>query len=100
MRWIFAAVLAGACTAACEGPAGPAGVPGDPGGDGAPGAPGDAGLPGSANPAPWLTQAGVELVVSKLAFTGGTATVSFALSDGHGVALDASGRLTDGKVAV
>jgi OmcA/MtrC family decaheme c-type cytochrome len=47
-----------------------------------------------------LTQAGVDIKVTGLAFTGGTATVSFALSDGHGAALDASGKLTDGKLAV
>jgi len=47
-----------------------------------------------------LTQAGVDIRVTKLAFTDGTATVSFSLSDGNGAALDATGKLTDGKVAV
>jgi OmcA/MtrC family decaheme c-type cytochrome len=47
-----------------------------------------------------LTQAGLDIKVTKLAFTAGAATVSFTLSDGHGVALDAAGKLTDGKVAV
>lgn len=97
MRRIFA-LLAGACVGACEGPAGPAGPPGDPGADDTPG---DGGLPGDpANPAPWLTQSGVDIKVTKLAFTDGTAIVSFALSDGNGAALDATGKLTDGKVAV
>jgi len=101
MRWIFTALLVAACVGACEGPAGPAGDPGDPGADGAPGAPGDAGIPGEpANPSPWLTQAGIDIQVTQLAFTGGTATVSFTLGDGHGAPLDTAGRLTDGKVAV
>jgi OmcA/MtrC family decaheme c-type cytochrome len=61
----------------------------------------DAGAPGDpAAPAPWLTQSGVAIKVTQLAFTGGGATVSFALTDGNGVALDATGRLTDGAVAV
>jgi OmcA/MtrC family decaheme c-type cytochrome len=86
---------------ACEGPAGPPGAPGAPGDEGTPGAPGDAGLPGEpAGPAPWLTQPGVDIQVTKLAFAGGAATVSFTLTDGHGVALDSAGRLTDGRVAV
>jgi len=86
---------------ACEGPAGPPGAPGTPGSDGAPGTPGDAGTPGEpAGPAPWLTQPGVDLQVTKLAFAGAAATVSFTLTDGSGAALDTTGRLTDGTVAV
>jgi OmcA/MtrC family decaheme c-type cytochrome len=101
MRWTFAAVLAGACLGACEGPAGPPGSPGDPGADGAPGDPGDDGPPGEpAAPSPWLTQAGVDIKVTRLAFAAGTATVSFLLTDGDGTALDVAGKLTDGKVAV
>ena len=85
----------------CEGPAGPAGAPGTPGSDGSPGTPGDAGTPGEpGGPSPWLTQPGVDIQVTKLAFTGGVATVSFTLGDGNGAALDAAGRLTDGTVAV
>lgn len=49
---------------------------------------------------PWLTQAGVDIQVTKLAFTGGSATVSFTLTDGNGVALDTTGRLTDGSVSL
>src|SRR5688572_25779276 len=98
MRWTFAAVLAGACLGACEGPAGPPGSPGDPGADGAPGDPGDDGPPGEpAAPSPWLTQAGVDIKVTRLAFAAGTATVSFLLTDGDGTALDVAGKLTDGK---
>ena len=87
--------------AACEGPAGPAGADGTSGSDGGPGAPGDAGPPGDpAGPAPWLTQASIDIQITKLAFAAGAATVSFALTDGHGAPLDATGRLTDGTVAV
>src|SRR6185503_16545979 len=100
MRWILAAPLVGVCIGACEGPAGPAGLPGDPGADGTPGATGDAGLGDPPAPSPWLTEHGVDIKITRLAFTGGTATVSFALSDGDGTALDATGKLTDGKVAV
>jgi OmcA/MtrC family decaheme c-type cytochrome len=86
---------------ACEGPGGPPGAPGTPGTDGEPGTPGDAGTPGEpAGPAPWLTQPGVDIQVTRLAFARGAATVSFTLTDGNGVALDSSGRLTDGTVAV
>ena len=97
MRWLLVSLL----VAACEGPAGPPGAVGDPGTDGSPGAPGDAGSPGApAAPAPWLTGPGVDIAVTGLAFTGSTATVSFALTDGAGAALDPGGRLTEGSVAV
>jgi OmcA/MtrC family decaheme c-type cytochrome len=101
MRWILAAVLVGCCVAACEGPPGPTGAPGNTGQDGNPGSPADAGSPGDpADPSPWLTQPGIDIKVTRLAFTTAGATVSFTLSDGSGAALDASGKLTDGKVAV
>jgi OmcA/MtrC family decaheme c-type cytochrome len=100
MRWMLIVVPVG-FLGACEGPAGPQGAPGTPGTDGGPGEPGDAGTPGEpAGPAPWLTQPGVDVQVTKLAFTGGAATVSFTLTDGNGAAVDTSGRLTDGTVAV
>ena len=84
---------------ACEGPAGPQGSQGDPGADGQPGATGDAGPKGDpANPAPWLTQPGVDIQVTSLAFAATTATVSFTLTDGNGAAVDPSGKLTDGTV--
>ena len=102
MRWLpCVAVL----VMACEGPPGPAGGPGptgSDGGSGAMGATGDAGPQGSAGSSgigPWLTQPGVAIAVTDLAFAGTTATVSFALTDGRGAPLDASGRLTDGTVA-
>jgi OmcA/MtrC family decaheme c-type cytochrome len=99
MRWMLLLVPCGFL--GCEGPAGPPGGPGTPGSDGDPGAPGDAGTPGEpAAPAPWLTQPGVDIQVTRLAFDRGAATVSFTLTDGHGAALDTSGRLTDGTVAV
>ena len=89
--------------AACEGPAGPAGPQGDPGAPGSTGdagAPGMPGAPGEAGIGPWLTQPGVAIRVTDLAFAQGSATVSFSLADGSGAPLDASGRLTDGTVAV
>ncbi len=49
---------------------------------------------------PWLTQPGVDIQVTKLAFNGAAATVSFTLTDGKGGALDQAGVLTEGKVAV
>jgi OmcA/MtrC family decaheme c-type cytochrome len=96
MRWILLSIL----FAACEGPAGPQGPQGDPGADGSPGDPGDAGPPGQSGTSPWLTQPGVDVKVTDLAFAGGHATVSFTLSDGHGAALDPAGRLTNGTVAL
>jgi OmcA/MtrC family decaheme c-type cytochrome len=100
MRWMLLLVPCG-LLAACEGPPGPVGAAGTPGVDGESGAPGDAGQPGEPTaPAPWLTQPGVDVQVTKLGFAGGTATVSFTLSDGHGTPLDIAGRLTDGAVAV
>jgi OmcA/MtrC family decaheme c-type cytochrome len=100
MRWTLLLVVIG-LVGGCEGPAGPPGDPGTPGSDGSPGAPGDAGTLGEpAGPAPWLTKPGVDIEVTKLAFEGGAATVSFTLTDGSGAALDTSGRLTDGTVAV
>src|SRR4051812_23490593 len=87
---------------ACEGPAGPPGLQGDPGSDGETGATGDAGPMGDpgdpADPAPWLTQSGVDIKVTGLAFNGSAASVSFTLTDGHGTALDTSGKLTTGTV--
>src|SRR5262245_57525915 len=97
MRWMLVLVPCG-FLGGCEGPAGP---PGEPGPDGTPGATGDAGPAGDpAGPAPWLTQPGVDIQVTKLAFAGGAATVSFTLTDGNSAGLDTSGRLTDGAVAV
>jgi OmcA/MtrC family decaheme c-type cytochrome len=86
--------------AACEGPAGPEGPPGDPGATGDAGAPGTTGAPGEAGVGPWLTKDAVAITVTDLAFAQGSATVRFSLADGNGTPLDASGRLTDGTVAV
>jgi OmcA/MtrC family decaheme c-type cytochrome len=97
MRWIALAVL----LAACEGPPGPPGSPGAPGLDGSSGEPGGSGSPGDpAAPAPWLTQPGIAIAISQLAVTASTATVSFTLTDGNGTALDPTGALTDGSVAL
>ena len=99
MRWSIVVAL---LVVACEGPAGPQGEQGDPGSDGAAGSTGptgDAGPQGSGGTAPWLTQPGVAITVTSLAFSGANATVAFTLSDGSGAALDASGRLTEGTVA-
>jgi OmcA/MtrC family decaheme c-type cytochrome len=100
MRCLIVAVL----LAACEGPVGPQGPPGDPGSDGEPGATGDAGPKGDpTNPSPWLTGSGIDIKVTGLAINATSnatsATVSFTLTDGHGVALDASGKLTEGTVS-
>ncbi|HET9624307.1 MAG TPA: OmcA/MtrC family decaheme c-type cytochrome [Kofleriaceae bacterium] len=97
MRWLPLIVL----LVACEGPAGPAGSPGTTGPEGPPGETGGSGAPGQpAGPAPWLTQPGVDVQVSQLAFADGKATVRFTLTDGKGLGLDPTGKLTDGKVAV
>ncbi len=96
MRWILLGLFLGAC----EGPAGPQGAPGDPGADGPAGPAGDAGASGDPGVAPWLTQPGVDVRVTDLAFADGHATVSFRLSDGHDTALDPAGRLTEGTVAL
>ena len=93
--------MAGLLLGACEGPAGPPGTPGDPGAPGDSGTPGGSGSAGEpAAPSPWLTQPGLTIAVSQLAFAADKATVSFTLGDGSGAALDATGRLTDGTVAV
>jgi OmcA/MtrC family decaheme c-type cytochrome len=47
-----------------------------------------------------LTQPGLDIEVTELAFNAGVATVSFTLSDGRGTPLDTAGRLTDGTVSV
>jgi OmcA/MtrC family decaheme c-type cytochrome len=86
MRWIVASL--GLLVAACEGPPGPPGPPGA----------GDAGGAGNANAPPRLTQPGVALVVTDLAFTGSAATVGFTLTDGSGVGLDPAGLVTTGAV--
>jgi OmcA/MtrC family decaheme c-type cytochrome len=96
MRWF----LLGLVLAACEGPSGPPGAPGAPGADGPPGPSSDAGPGEPAAPSPWRTRGGVDIRVTQLAFSAERATVSFTLTDGNGVALDPTGRLTDGTVAV
>jgi OmcA/MtrC family decaheme c-type cytochrome len=47
-----------------------------------------------------LTQPHVAIAVTDLAFTDTVATVSFTLTDGAGVAVDPSGTLTEGSVAL
>jgi len=86
--------------AACTGPAGPSGAPGAPGSAGANGDAGAPGTNGEAGIGPWLTKPTVAIAVSDLSFAGSAATVDFTLADGSGTPLDASGRLTDGTVAV
>ncbi|HEX3761027.1 MAG TPA: OmcA/MtrC family decaheme c-type cytochrome [Kofleriaceae bacterium] len=88
---------------ACEGPTGPQGPEGGPGSQGPqgpPGATGDAGAPGESGTGPWLTQPGVAVQVTGLAFAGDAAKVRFTLTDGAGAPLDVSGRLTGGTVAM
>ena len=90
----------------CEGPAGPQGPAGDPGIPGAVGPsgsvgdPGDPGPPGDAGLSPWWTSPGVDLDVTGLTVSGGHATVAFRLRDPDGVALDRTGRLTQGPVTM
>ena len=88
-----------ATLAACEGPPGPAGPPGS-GDDAGPvdGAVDDAGDGAGQSTTPWLTQPGVELVINDLTFDGTAASVGFTLTDGNGVGVDPSGRLTTGTV--
>ncbi|HTR50427.1 MAG TPA: OmcA/MtrC family decaheme c-type cytochrome [Kofleriaceae bacterium] len=99
MRWLPCVLL----VVACEGPAGPAGAPGEPGANGDAGAngmPGSNGAPGEAGIGAWLTKPDVAITVTDLAVASSGATVSFTLADSNGVPVDASGRYTDGTVAV
>jgi OmcA/MtrC family decaheme c-type cytochrome len=93
--------------AACEGPAGPAGPagPGGPGGDAGPGGEGGpGGEAGVSEPAPWLVGAGLDVSISELVVSASTATVTFRIADGQGVALDRQGRaplsLTEGPASL
>jgi len=97
MRWPVLCLL----LAACEGPAGPTGAPGDPGTNGSNGTNGDAGPKGDpADPSPWLTSPGVDIAVTGLTIANSTATVAFTVTDGKGLAVDVSGKLTEGSVAL
>ena len=101
-----AAILASALIlAACEGPAGPQGPTGDPGLPGVPGMgevgdPGPQGPPGEDGHDPWFTGPGVQVDVTGLTVAANQAVVSFRLRDGAGIALDRTGRLTQGAVAM
>lgn len=100
MRWTIITMV---FAVACEGPAGPQGPQGDPGSQGPqgpPGAAGDAGTPGEPGTGPWLTQPGVAVQVTGLAFADNAAKVIFTVTDGAGAPLDVSGRLTGGTVAM
>jgi OmcA/MtrC family decaheme c-type cytochrome len=95
---LFATLVA---AAACEGPPGPPGEVSTPGSAGAPGSNGVDGSNGSSGApgnGPWLTQPGLAISITDLAFQGSSATVAFALTDGSGAPVDASGRLTTGSV--
>ena len=94
MRWPLLCLL----VAACEGPAGPAGGQGEPGTNGTNGDAGPKGDP--ADPAPWLTAPAIDIAVTGLTIANNAATVAFTLTDGKGEAVDASGKLTDGSVAL
>jgi OmcA/MtrC family decaheme c-type cytochrome len=101
------AILASALIlVACEGPAGPAGPEGDPGAAGPPGENGEIGDPGPAGPpgedgrTPWFTGPGVQVEVTNLTVAANQAVVAFKLKDGTGIALDRSGRLTEGAVSM
>jgi OmcA/MtrC family decaheme c-type cytochrome len=100
------AILASALALiACEGPAGPPGPVGDPGvgnpGEpGIPGVVGPEGPPGESGQTPWFTGPGVQVEVTGLTVSADVATVAFKLRDAAGVALDRTGRLTQGPVAM
>src|SRR5690348_2165794 len=100
MRWTIITMI---FAIACEGPAGPQGLQGAPGSQGPQGpsgAAGDAGAPGEPGTGPWLTQPGVAVQVTGLAFAGNAAKVAFTVTDGAGAPLDVRGRLTSGTVAM
>lgn len=92
--------------AACEGPMGPAGpagnigergLPGDTGVDGTNGNDGDVGQPGRS---PYLTSAGLKLLINNVAVDAkGVATVTFTITDEDGAPLDMDGVYTEGAVA-
>lgn len=84
MRWTIITMI---FAIACEGPAGSQGPQGDPGSQGPQGpsgAAGDAGAPGKPGTGPWLTQPGVAVQVTGLAFADNVAKVSFTVTDGAG----------------
>ena len=97
-RWVLSSCLL--LIVACEGPAGPPGATGDTGPIGPPGNVGDAGPPGPVGTGPWLTAPDVAIAVTGVTFVASSATIAFTLTDGNGVALDRTGLLTDGAVAV
>ncbi len=94
-------------TLACQGPPGPAGLEGDAGPAGESGATGPLGeagpvgpTPDAAAPRPFVnTGSGLHLNVTGVTVTsGGTATVSFTVTDGSGTPLDYTGTYTTGPV--
>jgi OmcA/MtrC family decaheme c-type cytochrome len=85
---------------ACEGPAGPAGPPGGDGSDGSNGSNGSDGPPGTTPPGPWVVNSGIDVSISELSVDAGAARVAFQIKDAKGVALDRTGMLTEGPVAL
>lgn len=95
--------------AACEGPAGPQGPAGPAGPDGPEGeggqngSMGDPGDPGEDGTSPWFTDSGIDIEVTDLTVSAGSATVTFTLDDRSGTGgagLDRTGALTQGAVSV
>ncbi len=95
--------------AACEGPAGPQGPAGPAGPDGPEGeggqngSMGDPGDPGEDGTSPWFTDSGIDIEVTDLTVSAGSATVTFTLDDrsgNGGAGLDRTGALTQGAVSV
>ena len=90
----------------CEGPPGPAGPvgPSGPVGSGGevgpPGTRGDDGVPGPpGEPGSWFTGPGLQVAISEVAYApDGGVRARITLTDGAGVALDAAGLLTYGRV--
>src|SRR5262245_1280567 len=85
---------------ACEGPAGPAGPPGEDGSDGSNGSNGSDGPPGTTPPGPWVVNSGIDVAISELSVDAAGARVAFQIKDAKGVALDRTGMLTEGPVAL
>lgn len=96
------AILLLIAVCACEGPPGPpgpggSGSSGETGSDGEQGEPGPMGEPGTT---PWVVDEVVDISIDALDVAASGATVRFTLRDGGGKALDRTGTVTEGTVAL
>ncbi len=92
-----------AVVCACEGPAGPAGPAGGDGAGGETGSDGEQGSQGPVGPSgasPWVVGSGIDVSIDGLDVTASAASVRFTLRDADGKALDRTGTLTEGTVAL